>query len=252
MRVTIHTEIEPPEIRPCPPIPLGGPLLMEFAPVGQPPTPSLPSTVSDTPLPSRKTSPPMPSRTFSETLSLPDGYVGPEQSIEVLLGADTVSMLEAHGFPDGLSGSDDLSSGPCLPMPETPLSGPPKRHNSSASLRESCLGMMRACVCIILVAASLLFVPPCSAFVCVGSKSDDDILPAFGFDDDERKHLLGGGRHHKISAEVIVGSVRNTNGLQELDSASFFYEYQCPVQHEAVALAKNPLFVSVSLPILSL
>ncbi|KAJ7242044.1 hypothetical protein C8J57DRAFT_1526444 [Mycena rebaudengoi] len=32
MVVTIHTEIEPPEHRPCPPLPLDGPLLLEYDP----------------------------------------------------------------------------------------------------------------------------------------------------------------------------------------------------------------------------
>ncbi|KAJ7250250.1 hypothetical protein C8J57DRAFT_1521268 [Mycena rebaudengoi] len=36
MRVTIHTEVEPPEPRPCLPLPLDGPILMRVEPAGRP------------------------------------------------------------------------------------------------------------------------------------------------------------------------------------------------------------------------
>jgi hypothetical protein len=66
---------------------------------------------------------------------------------------------------------------------------------------------------------------------------------------DDRRMLVGGGRHGKFAGEVITKHIHNAHGLKELAAGSFMFEYQCKIREIDAALAKSPSLVSVTVPL---
>ncbi|KAJ6456243.1 hypothetical protein C8R47DRAFT_1165638 [Mycena vitilis] len=125
MRVTIHTEIEPPEQRPCPPLPLDGPILLQviFLPpaavvpvppaavVSVPPAAvvSAPSSVASSPFGSTSApaiSPPTPSllAVGSPSSVIPYRLRSPakSRSLARLFGLVAITVLESVSEQDSL------------------------------------------------------------------------------------------------------------------------------------------------------
>jgi hypothetical protein len=66
---------------------------------------------------------------------------------------------------------------------------------------------------------------------------------------EDRKMFIGGGRHGKFGGEVIAKHIHNAQGLKQLATASFMFEYQCKIQEVDAALAKSASLVSVTIPL---
>jgi hypothetical protein len=64
--------------------------------------------------------------------------------------------------------------------------------------------------------------------------------------------LVGGGRHGKFAAELIIKHIHNDCGLKELVAASFMFEYQCGLHEVEAAFAKSLSLISVTVPLLDL
>jgi hypothetical protein len=65
----------------------------------------------------------------------------------------------------------------------------------------------------------------------------------------DRKPFIGGGRHGKISGDLIHEHFHNSHGLEGLKSGSFSFKLQCRVDDIDAALSKSAFYVSVTTPL---